>query len=119
MRSGGYDTYPRSNAADGYFQDEWSVRKNLTLNLGVRYDYAAPFTEKYGRMDNLDVAPGFAAVAPVVAGGTGPYSGQFPASLVEPDFNKFSPRVGIAYRPGFKRRTVIRSGFSLFYDNTV
>jgi hypothetical protein len=70
-------------------------------------------------MDNLDVAPGFAAVAPVVAGGTGPYSGQFPASLVEPDFNKFSPRVGIAYRPGFKRRTVIRSGFSLFYDNTV
>jgi hypothetical protein len=119
LRSGGYDTYPRSNAADGYFQDEWSVRKNLTLNLGVRYDYAAPFTEKYGRMDNLDVAPGFAAVAPVVAGGTGPYSGQFPASLVEPDFNKFSPRVGIAYRPGFKRRTVIRSGFSLFYDNTV
>jgi hypothetical protein len=119
LRSGGYDTYPRSTAADGYFQDEWSVRKNLTLNLGVRYDYAAPFTEKYGRMDNLDVAPGFAAVAPVVAGGTGPYSGQFPASLVEPDFNKFSPRVGIAYRPGFKRRTVIRSGFSLFYDNTV
>ena len=119
LRSGGYDTYPRSNAADGYFQDEWSVRKNLTLNLGVRYDYAAPFTEKYGRMANLDIQPGFAAVAPVVAGGTGPYSGQFPAGLVEPDFNKFSPRVGIAYRPGFKRRTVIRSGFSLFYDNTV
>jgi hypothetical protein len=55
----------------------------------------------------------------VAAGGTGPYSGQFPAGLVEPDFNKFSPRLGIAYRPGFKRRTVIRSGFSLFYDNTV
>ena len=70
-------------------------------------------------MDNLDVAPGFTAVAPVAAGGTGPYSGQFPAGLVEPDFNKFSPRLGIAYRPGFKRRTVIRSGFSLFYDNTV
>jgi hypothetical protein len=119
LRSGGYDTYPRSNMADGYFQDQWNVRKNLTLNLGVRYDYAGPFTEEYGRMDNLDVAPGFTAVAPVAAGGTGPYSGQFPAGLVEPDFNKFSPRLGIAYRPGFKRRTVIRSGFSLFYDNTV
>lgn len=119
VRSGGYDTYPRSLAADGYVQDEWSVRKNLTLNIGVRYDYAAPYTEKYGRMVNLDVAPGFTAVAPVVAGGTGPYSGAFPSGLVNSDFNKFSPRLGIAYRPGTKRRTVIRSGFSLFYDNSI
>jgi len=119
IRSGGYDTYPRSHSVDGYVQDEWSVRKNLTLNLGVRYDYASPFTEKYGRMVNLDVAPGFTAVAPVVAGGTGPYNGKFPGGLVNSDFNKFSPRLGIAYRPGTKRRTVIRSGFSLFYDNSI
>jgi hypothetical protein len=119
LRSGGYDTYPRSNMTDAYFQDQWNARKNLTINVGVRYDYAAPFTEKYGRMANLDIEPGFAAVAPVAAGGTGPYSGQFPAGLINPDFNKFSPRLGVAYRPGFKRRTVIRSGFSLFYDNTV
>ena len=119
IRSGGYDTYPRSNQADGYVQDEWSIRKNLTINVGVRYDYAAPFTEKYGRMVNLDIAPGFTAATPVVAGGTGPYSGKFPNALINPDFNKFSPRLGIAYRPGTKRRTVIRSGFSLFYDNSI
>jgi len=119
VRSGGYDTYPRSFGADGYVQDEWSIRKNLTVNVGVRYDYASPFTEKYGRMVNLDVAPGFTAVAPVVPGGTGPYSGQFPQGLVNSDFNKFSPRLGVAYRPGTKRRTVIRSGFSLFYDNSI
>ncbi len=119
VRSGGYDTYPRSLSGDGYVQDEWSVRKNLTLNIGVRYDYAAPYTEKYGRMVNLDVAPGFTAVAPVVPGGTGPYTGAFPSGLVNSDFNKFSPRLGIAYRPGTKRRTVIRSGFSLFYDNSI
>ena len=119
IRSGGYDTYPRSHQVDGYAQDEWSVRKNLTLNVGVRYDYASPFTEKYGRMVNLDVAPGFTAVAPVVAGGTGPYNGKFPSGLVTSDFNKFSPRLGFAYRPGTKRRTVIRSGFSLFYDNSI
>jgi hypothetical protein len=119
VRSGGYDTYPRSLAADGYVQDEWSIRKNLTVNYGVRYDYASPFTEKYGRMVNLDIAPGFTAVAPVVAGGSGPYSGQFPNGLVNSDFNKFSPRLGLAYRPGTKRRTVIRSGFSLFYDNSI
>ena len=119
IRSGGYDTYPRSNQVDGYVQDEWSIRKNLTINVGVRYDYAAPFTEKYGRMVNLDIAPGFTAATPVVAGGTGPYSGKFPNALINPDFNKFSPRLGIAYRPGTKRRTVIRSGFSLFYDNSI
>lgn len=119
LRSGGYDTYPRSFAADGYVQDQWNVRKNLTLNLGVRYDYASPFTEKYGRMVNLDVAPGFTAVAPVAAGGTGPYSGKFSDGLINSDFNKFSPRLGLAYRPGTKRRTVIRAGFSLFYDNSI
>lgn len=119
IRSGGYDTYPRSHQVDGYVQDEWSLRKNLTLNVGVRYDYASPFTEKYGRMVNLDVAPGFTAVTPVVAGGTGPYSGKFSNALVNSDFNKFSPRLGLAYRPGTKRRTVIRSGFSLFYDNSI
>jgi hypothetical protein len=119
IRSGGYDTYPRAHQVDGYVQDEWNVRKNLTLNLGVRYDYASPFTEKYGRMVNLDVAPGFTSVTPVVAGGTGPYSGKFPSALVNSDFNKFSPRLGLAYRPGTKRRTVIRSGFSLFYDNSI
>ncbi len=114
LRSGGYDTYPRSNVMDGYFQDAWNVRKNLTVNLGVRYDYAAPFTEKYGRMANLDIAPGFTAVAPVQPGQPG-----VPEGMVNPDYNKFSPRLGLAYRPGFKRRTVIRAGFSLFYDNTV
>ncbi len=119
IRLGGYDTYPRAHQMDGYVQDEWNVRKNLTLNIGVRYDYASPYTEKYGRMVNLDVAPGFTAVAPVLPGGTGPYNGKFPDGLLNSDFNKFSPRLGIAYRPGTKRRTVIRSGFSLFYDNSI
>ena len=39
----------------------------LTLNVGVRWEYSAPITELYGRLVNLDIAPGFAAVAPVVA----------------------------------------------------
>ena len=42
------------------------MRSGFTLNVGVRWEYGAPITELYGRLVNLDVAPGFAAVAPVV-----------------------------------------------------
>jgi hypothetical protein len=114
IHTGNFDTYPRQNAYDFYAQDAWNARKNLSFNFGVRYDFAAPYTEKYGRMVNLDIAPGFTAATPVEAGRNGT-----PAGLVKTDWNKFSPRLGVAYRPGLKRRTVIRAGFSLFYDNSI
>src|SRR5258705_1293630 len=50
-------------------------------------------------MANLDIAPGFTGVAQVVAGGVGPYSGQFPNSLINPDRNNVSPRVSLAWKP--------------------
>ena len=119
LRSGGYDTYPRQNAFDLYAQDAWNVRKNLSLTIGVRYDFAAPYTEKYNRMANLCIAPGFATVTEVFPGQSAAGCPASPAGLVNTDWNKFSPRLGVAYRPGFKRRTVIRAGFSLFYDNSI
>ncbi len=43
------------------------VNPSLTINAGLRWDYWSPITELYGRLVNLDVAPGFADAAPVVA----------------------------------------------------
>jgi uncharacterized membrane protein YgcG len=106
--------YFRGNSWDLFAQDEWRIHANVTLNLGLRYEYVSPMSEKYNRIVNLDVAPGFTAVAPVQPGQTGPYTGQFPATLVNPDRSNFAPRVGVAWKVG--RKTVVRAGYGINYN---
>src|SRR6202034_1913735 len=48
----------RGNSWDLYGQDEWKLRGNLTLNLGVRYEYISPYSEINNRIVNLDLSPG-------------------------------------------------------------
>jgi trimeric autotransporter adhesin len=98
-----------------YLQDDWRRSSTLTLNLGVRYELLLPFVERGGRMVNLDATPDFTAVAPVVSGGHGPFSGAFPTALLNADTNNIAPRVGFAWRarPG----TVIRGGYGVSYNS--
>jgi trimeric autotransporter adhesin len=97
-----------------YVQDDWRRSATLTLNLGVRYELLLPFVERDGRMVNLDAAPGFTAVAPVVSAGHGPFTGAFPRALLNADTNNVAPRVGFAWRarPG----TVVRGGYGVSYN---
>jgi hypothetical protein len=106
----------RGNSYDLYVQDEWRARGNLTLSLGVRYEYVSPFTEINNRIVNLDAAPGFTAVAPVLPGQVGPYTGAFPATLMHPDRDNFAPRLGIAWKP--LNKTVVRAGYGINYNTT-
>jgi outer membrane receptor protein involved in Fe transport len=106
--------YFRGNSWDVFMQDEWKVTGNLTLNLGLRYEYVSPFREKNNRLVNLDAAPGFSAVAAVLPGQSGPFTGVFPVMLVEPDRNNFAPRVGVAWKPFAK--TVVRAGYGINYN---
>ena len=109
--------YFRENQWNGYGQDEWKPRSDLTLILGVRYEYYSPFIEKYGRATNLDIAPGYTAVFPVTPLIPGPYTGAFPAGLINPDLNNWSPRVGLAWKvPGIKGSTIVRSGYGIYYN---
>ena len=62
----------RGNSWDLFVQDEWRLRGNLTLNLGVRYEYFSPFSEENDRIVNLDLPPGFTSPpVPVQVGQTG------------------------------------------------
>jgi hypothetical protein len=55
----------------------------------------------------------------VLPGQTAPYSGALPTSLVRPDRNNFSPRIGFAFRPGTKRNIVVRGGYGIYYNTSV
>jgi hypothetical protein len=122
---GNADKYFRESIYDAFLNDDWRISPELTLNAGVRWEYGAPITELYGRLVNLDIAPGFAAVAPVAANDpagtlTGPLTGQpYPSSLVRPDKRGFEPRVGIAWRPISGSSTVVRAGYGVYYDTSV
>ena len=97
-----------------YVQDDWRWKPRWTINYGVRYDYIAPFSEANGHMVNLDATPDFTAVAPVISGDTGPFSGSFPKALVNADANNIAPRVGVAWRA--TNRAVVRFGYGLSYN---
>ena len=118
VQAGLEKTYLRANVWDWYAQDDWRATSNLTLNFGLRYEYFSPYVEKNNRLVNLDHNGDFTQVAAVQPGQTGPYSGGFPRSLVNPDRAMYSPRFGFAYRPKLKmfKETVVRGGYGINYN---
>ena len=95
-----------------YFQDTWNVKQNLTLSLGLRYEY-------WGTLGNSLQFPAISSSVFGVPGAT------FPALYTakqKPDRNNFAPRVSFAYTPNWGRRwfgdgqTVLRGGYGIFYD---
>jgi len=110
-------SYLRDNVMDVYAQDDWRARPNLTLNFGLRYEFFAPYTEKYGHLAVVDTNPaaGFTQAAETEAGGVGAYSGKLPDSLVFPFRLGIAPRVGLALR--LPKQTVLRAGFGMNYTN--
>jgi hypothetical protein len=118
---GNADKYFRESVYAAYINDDWRMTPQFTLNAGMRWEYGAPIAELYGRLVNLDIAPGFAAVAPVVGiDPIGPLTGQkYPSSLVRPDKTGIEPRIGIAWRPISGSSLVVRAGYGVYYDTSV
>jgi trimeric autotransporter adhesin len=108
-------THLRQRSFDGFLEDNWQKTSKLTFNLGLRYDVARPYVEADGQMTNLDVPPDFTAAVPVIAGGVGPYTGSFPAGLLDTDANNVGPRIGAAYR--LARNTILRGGYGITYNS--
>jgi Carboxypeptidase regulatory-like domain/TonB dependent receptor len=96
-----------------YFQDEWKVKPNLTLNLGLRWEYYSVITEAHGKMTIFDVncTGGF------LPGTTLPVAGLCPkgSPAYFPNHKNWNPRVGIAWSPSaLHNRTVVRAGFGIY-----
>jgi hypothetical protein len=98
----------RSNSLAAFFQDDWRITKNLTFNLGLRWELHTPWVEVDNRQANFNLSTG----QEYVAGQSCPYNN---CSAVYNQYNgitNFQPRVGLAWTPG-GGKMVIRAGYTL------
>ena len=118
---GNADKYLRQSIYDFYVNDDWRVTPDLTINVGVRWEYGAPVTEIKDRLVNLDITPGFALAAAMLASSpTGPLTGiKYPNSLIRPYRGGWEPRIGVAWKPLPASSMLIRAGYGIYYDTSV
>ncbi|MDQ6701182.1 MAG: hypothetical protein M3Z36_13460, partial [Acidobacteriota bacterium] len=98
----------------GFAQDDWTVRGDLTLNIGLRWETDTPIVDKNNRMNSFDAH----AINPVSGTpGVVRFAGLngFPAKPYKTDWNNFGPRFGFAWKPFGSQTTVVRGGFGIFF----
>jgi hypothetical protein len=114
---------------DFFAQDDWKITRNLTLNLGVRYDVHPGWVAQDDLLALFDISTGrivvpdggLQHVSPLMPRGyvdivTASSAGLPERTLVKTDRNNIAPRLGFAWRPFGGGSTVIRGGYGLFFD---
>jgi hypothetical protein len=125
-QSSGQPFYLRNNYTGLFIQDSWRLRDDLTINAGLRWDFIAPWSEKYNQLQT--VVPGQQSVVFPGASKGFVFPGDLgiPSSLAPRKVANLSPRLGIAYVPNSKSallrdlfgdggKTSIRASFGMFY----
>jgi len=117
--------YYRVNQVGAFAQDNIRLASNLTVTVGVRYDYDGPLTEKYGRLTNFhpdtyqynSATDTVVSTGLVVAGNNATLGtrGVSDSTLNGRQWG-FAPRVGVVWSPKQLKNLVIRTGFGIFYD---
>ena len=108
----------RYKAFSPYFEDDWKVTPNLTLNLGMRWDLYTPYREAQNRWSTfnpnmVNPATGNMGALEYIGYGQGTCNCTSP---VHTWYKNFGPRLGFAWQVG--RRDVVRSAFSIMYTHT-
>jgi hypothetical protein len=96
----------RTRSYYGFIHDTWRARPDLTVSMGIRYEYNAPPFDAEDRANVFDVAT--QRLLPVGVNGV-------PRSGFERNCSNVGPRVGLAWMPG-SRKTVIRAGYGIYFD---
>ncbi len=125
----------RARQFEAYIQDDYRVRPNLTVNIGVRYSMFRQPYDANGMLTNFDPAKWDPAKAPQINPTNGnivPNTGDplngivvnnqnspYGSKVSNEDLLKFAPRIGLAWDPFRKGRTAIRTGYGISYDSTL
>lgn len=108
MAWGNADKYFRGNLVDAFVNDDWRVAPELTLNLGLRWEFASPLDELRGRLVNLALSGGYAASSAVTGNGS-----------IHPDYRGVQPRIGFAWRPFPASSMVVRGGYGVYFNTSI
>jgi len=107
------------NLIHGFIQDDWRIAPQLTINLGLRYEYNGPPANRLAPFYVPDLSAASATCTPrpgcqyLPAGTHG-----IPESTFSPDRNNFAPRAGFAFRPFSGRGLVLRGAYGIFFGTT-
>jgi hypothetical protein len=96
--------------AAGFIQDDWKAMPNLTINLGLRYEYDQPWYEQNDKTGNVDLTRGVVEYATRIPAGAPPNSELCDnRACYEPNYTQFMPRLGFAFQA--TPRFVLRGGY--------
>ncbi len=97
------------NGDYGFFvQDDFKLRPNLTINLGLRWEYFSPLSDKNGQISNVFFGPGDDYNTSYI---------KVVSQLYNPDYKNFAPRIGFAWSPKMAdKKLVVRGGYGWFYN---